>query len=110
MFVLRITGLVCDFDEGQLVPVYDDPPDDEAVIETEADAEIAGLTAAFRRAVAAGSEEAFRSALHLYRDVEFPDGKTWLLREEADALVELGVAEPVTMGAIEDALAAWGLL
>lgn len=116
MFAVRITGgMVDEFEEGQLVPVFDEPPPDaDDVIRSEADFDIAALARDLRQwRKGGGSEDDFRETLReawpLYADVAFPDRRGWLLQEHAQALVELGVAETVEMGSIEDALEAWGL-
>jgi hypothetical protein len=113
---VRITGMVVDFDAGDYVVVLDDAPahQDEQAIETEADFDIYALAHKLRDfQKRGGTEGQFRDFLaeewpH-YAGVAFPDRKSWLYREEAAGLVELGVAEWASMGSIEEALEAWGL-
>jgi hypothetical protein len=113
--VLAITGMVAGFETGEYIPVFDvGAPADDQVIETEADFEIHDLAEKLRDfRKRGGTEEGFRELLAerwpSYANVAFPDRKAWLYRQEAEALVELGIAEPVVMGEIEDALEAWGL-
>jgi hypothetical protein len=108
--------MVVDFDEGDYVVVLDEVPasQDDQLIESEADFDIHALAHELRDFERrGGTEDQFRSFLAehwpLYAQVAFPDRKTWLYREEAAALVALGVAEWASMGSIEEALDAWGL-
>ncbi len=115
LLVVRITGMASEFRVGDLVPVFDEVPvaDDEQLIETEADFDIHHLAAQLRAWTRRGrSEDEFRTILRehwpSYADVAFPDRKAWLYTEEAEALIELGVAEPVTLDTIDDnTFSAW---
>jgi hypothetical protein len=116
MYVVRITGMVAGFEHGELVGVYGgDAPEDDTVIRSEADFDLSALALERRRWLKGGrTDDQFREALRrsdswasTYADVKFPAPRRWLHRSEAEALVELGVAEAVEMGSIEDALAAW---
>jgi hypothetical protein len=115
MVAVRITAaMVDDFQMEQLVPVFDTPPDDGQVIYTTNDFDIQALAVELRHWRRAGwDEQDFREAVrsvwpHL-ADVEFPDRRSWLDVEEAQALIELGVAEAVSADGAEAALEAWGI-
>jgi hypothetical protein len=106
--------MVGEFASGEIVPVFEKPPDDEHTMRSEADFEIHTLAARMRRLKRGGAtDDELRTELRrdwpLYADVAFPDRKSWLLLEEAEALAALGVAEPLSADGIEDALAAWNL-
>lgn len=111
--VVRILGgMVDDFELGQLVPVHDEPPDDEQLIRSESDFEIHALAGQVRAWRKGGrDEEAIRALLRElapeYAEVRFPGPRTWLTPGEAKLFVELGDAEWVDFDSIEDAVEAW---
>jgi hypothetical protein len=118
VIAIRVTGMIAGCELDDLLPVFDvdEPPDDgDQTIETEADFDIAYLAGELRAwQRRGGTEEAFRAILRdewpLYAECAFPEAmKTYVLEQEAQALIELGVAEPVDVGEIEDALECWGL-
>jgi hypothetical protein len=113
---VRITGMVVDFEEGAYVIVLDEPParQDDQLIESSADFDIHRLANELRHfKKRGGTEEQFRALLAetwpVYAQVAFPGRKTFLYHQEAEALVQLGVAEWASIGTIEEALEAWGL-
>jgi len=116
MFAIRITSAMCDdFELDQVVPVFAEPPNDDDIVRSEADFDIAALAVELRQWRKHGwTEDEFREVLRehlpIYADVEFPALRSWLTEEHAQALVELGVAEPIVMGELEDALEAWGMV
>ncbi len=101
MMVEILSGMCDDFFCGERVPVLDDGlEDDNFVIRSTADFDIAVLAVDLRAWVKADPEqgeehfrEAVRDAGLLYADVVFPGRRGWLDWSQAYALVEEGFAE-----------------
>lgn len=98
-YAVRIVTAMCDdFEQGQLVPVWDEPPDDDQLIRTENDFELHAIADEARDWRRRGwTDDEIRDWIAdtwpAYADVELPGPRTWLTRGEANLFVELGDAE-----------------